>query len=149
MKIFEVLSLKKGLNDTNFDNVSNGKFQYALVKNIKMLDKEVETINEASEKCKSNVLVDLINEIRPLIDKEIKSRNNISNEEAIVIETEILTNWEKYSEWNVNIELYNKAIFELQNSESEFIPFQIDLSLIETLNLTNTQMKVIYPLIKE
>ena len=81
MKNFEMVNLNRGLLETDFNNIVNGKFQYAIFRNLDKLSKIIESFNKAIESCKSPEIQQLINEIKPVVDKAINEQNATSTED--------------------------------------------------------------------
>lgn len=154
MKNSEVLQQSNVLNQTAFNNVQNGKFQYAITKNREKLSREVKVLNDTVEALKSDKYKELIEQLRPLVVKALeqakeKAGHELSQKEAEDIENGIVDKWEKKEEYEAERKEFIEKVNDLYEQENDFQFHQIDLSIIESLPLNDQQMYAVFKMIKE
>lgn len=154
MKNSELLQQSNVLNQTAFNNIQNGKFQYAITKNKDKLAREVKLIGETAEALKSDKHKELIEQLRPLVVKasdkaKEKAGRELSQKEAVDIEDSIVESWEKKEEYEAEKKEFINKVTDLYDQENDFKFHQIELALIESLPLNDQQMYAIFKMIKE
>jgi uncharacterized circularly permuted ATP-grasp superfamily protein len=154
MKNRELLQQSNVINQVEFNNIQNGKFQYAITKNRDKLSREVKLLNDTVEAMKSDKHKELIEQLRPLVvkaleqDKE-KAGRELSQKEAADIENSIVESWEKKEEYEAEKKEFIDKVTDLYDQENDFKFHQIELALIESLPLNDQQMYAIFKMIKE
>lgn len=119
------------LNSTDFNEIKDTKFQYALVKNIKKLESEVKLLEKTLDASKSESLKSLETEAKTKV-KNLTLENPSLN--AQEVEQLFFRTWEKKEMWEKEIKTFNeiKEAFHEEENPIEF--YKVDISKIENLN---------------
>lgn len=146
MKNSSVLDLLFGLEHTDFNNIQNSVFQYAIQRNIERLRSESKTLQKTIESLKPAGFKELHAEILPYMQAAMK---DAKPDEQADIEAKVLSDLEKGEEWKKQSEAYNLRVEELLDLDSDMTLYTIKFSTIENLGLNQRQMKAVMPLIEE
>jgi len=146
MKKSEVFNLLNLLEQTDFNNIQNSTFQYAVQRNVDRLESEVKTLRKVIENLKPAGFKELHAEILPIMEAAMK---DAKPEQQAEIEKKTLAEWEKGEEWKKQSEAYQKEVDKLLESDSDIVLYKIKFSTIESLGLNQRQMKAVMPLIEE
>jgi len=151
MKNNELINYYNQLSASDFNNICNGKFQYAIQKNIDLLAREVKAINRAKEKLQTPELLKFLqlNQADALekIKTQIQTQAAAAPEQITKIEREILKQYKGFTEIERDFDKWVKANTLFMNEESEFKPWSISPELIESIEINQRQIKTIWPLI--
>ena len=142
-EIFELVSL---LEQTDFNNIQNSVFQYAVQRNVDRLGSEAMTLRKTIENLKPAGFKELHAEILPIMNEAMKGAKP---EHWAEIEAKALAEWEKGEDWKKQSEAYEKEVDELMKSDSDTVLYKIKFSTIENLGLNQKQMKAVMPLIED
>jgi len=145
MKNIEILETFNNLKSTNFNDIKDGKFQYAISKNRAMFKEESKHIQSAIENMIPDTLKEYQKELKELINKEIAEKK-ISKIKA---ESNVLDIWEKAEEYKKMIIEFTPKIEKYYSGDSSLIPHKIELELIEKLPLNDQQMQAVFMLVDD
>ncbi|HAQ21100.1 MAG TPA: hypothetical protein DCR40_17985 [Prolixibacteraceae bacterium] len=146
MKKSEVFDLLSFLENTDFNNIQNSVFQYAVQRNIDRFGREAKTLQKTIESMKPNGFKELHTEVLPIMMAAMK---DAKPEQQAEIEAKVLSDWEKGEDWKKQSDAYRKEVNELLESDSDINLYKIKFSTIEGLGLNQNQMKAVMPLIEE
>jgi len=153
MKNSEIIELTEKLFRTGFSDIRNGKFQYAIAKNKDILRREVKIIESSIDAAKSEQLVKLQEEIRPVIlakfeEVEKTGKRVLSQPERIEIEDRTIREWDKSNEYITLFEEFLKLRADIHAQDSQLELFYMTTELTDQLPLNEAQMNAIFQLIK-
>lgn len=150
----QVINLLIDLSNTDFDNVEDGKFAYAIQRNSDKATAIVKAINKGNETIKGKELVTLeekyAEEIKVAENKflEGKTRYFVADLES-AINTALLTTEDGPKIIELRKKYHAKKDVYMAEICDEFKPYYLTAEHVQTLPLRRSQMAVIMPLIEE